>query len=148
MSQKAFALHLGFCTLHCGSTRKINVSIFLYISVRSFYVVVGWVSSIRWLAVWAMMMMIFFCCIVDRRKTSRFISSQDYCQRSSSCPISDTPPLSFEPALNLSSGYVERCCTVVITTTPRRLVECFNIFHFTWNFWLFNYIPAFWYFHQ
>ena len=73
----------------------------------------------------------FFCCIVDRRKTSRFISSQDYCQRSSSCPISDTPPLSFEPALNLSSGYVERCCTVVITTTPRRLVECFNIFHFT-----------------
>ena len=26
-------------------------------------------------------------------------------------------------------------------------VKCFTIFHFKWNFWKFNYISAFWYFH-
>ena len=47
------------------------------------------------------------------------ISNRDHCQRSSPSRISDTPRAGFEPAQNLSSGFVEWSCAVVITTTPR-----------------------------
>ena len=62
------------------------------------------------------MMMNCFCGMVDRRKAF----SRDHCQRSSPSRISDTPRAGFEPAQNLSSGFGEWSCTVVITTTPRR----------------------------
>ena len=45
---------------------------------------------------------------------------RDHCQRSSPSRISDTPRAAFEPAQNLSSGFVEWSCAVVITTTPGR----------------------------
>ena len=67
-----------------------------------------------------MMMMNCFCGIVDRRKAFNLISSRDHCQRSSPSRISDTPWAGFEPAQNLSSGFGEWSCAVVITTTPRR----------------------------
>ena len=57
--------------------------------------------------------------MVDQRKTFRFISRWDHCQRSSASPISDTPRAGFEPAQNLSSSFVEWSCAVVITTTPQ-----------------------------
>ena len=60
-----------------------------------------------------------FCGMVDGRKTFSLISSQDHCQRSSPSRISDTPRAGFEPAQNLSSGFVEWSCAVVITTTPQ-----------------------------
>ena len=47
------------------------------------------------------------------------ISSPAHCQRSSPWWISDTPRAGFEPALSLSSGFVEWSCAVVITTTPQ-----------------------------
>ena len=58
--------------------------------------------------------------MVNRRKAFSLISSRDHCQRSSPSRISDTPRAGFEPAQNLSSGFVEWSCAVVITTTPRR----------------------------
>ena len=61
-----------------------------------------------------------FCGMVDRRKTFNLISSRDHCQRSSSSWISYMPWAGFEPAQNLSSGFVERNCLVVITIAPRR----------------------------
>ena len=54
-----------------------------------------------------MMMMNCFCGVVDRRKAFSLISSRDHCQRSSPSRISDTPRAGFEPAQNLSSGFVE-----------------------------------------
>ena len=66
------------------------------------------------------MMMNCFCGIVDRRKAFSLISSRSYYQRSSPSRISDTPRAGFEPAHNLSSGFVEWSCAVMITTTPRR----------------------------
>ena len=45
--------------------------------------------------------------MVDRRKAFRFT-----CQRSSPSRISDTPRAGFEPAQNLSSGFVERSWAV------------------------------------
>ena len=48
-----------------------------------------------------------FCGMVDRRKAISLISSRDYCQRSSPSRISDTPRAGFEPAQNISSGFVE-----------------------------------------
>ena len=47
-----------------------------------------------------------FCGTVDRQKTFSLISSRDHCQRSSPSRISDTLR-AFEPAQNLSSGFVE-----------------------------------------
>ena len=67
-----------------------------------------------------MMMMNCFCGMVDRRKALSLISSRDHCQRSSPSRISDTLRAGFETAQNLSSGFVEWSCAVVITTTPRR----------------------------
>ena len=66
-----------------------------------------------------MMMMNCFCSIVDRRKAFSLISRQYHCQRSSPSQIFDTPRAGFEPAQNLSSGFDEWSCAVVITITPR-----------------------------
>ena len=66
-----------------------------------------------------MMMMNCFCGMVDWRKAFSLISSQGHCQRSSPSWISDMPRAGFEPAQDLSSGFVEWSCVVVITTTPR-----------------------------
>ena len=55
----------------------------------------------------------------DRRKAFSLISSQGHCQRSSPSGISDTPRAGFQPAQNLSSGFVECSCAVVMTTIPR-----------------------------
>ena len=65
-----------------------------------------------------MIMMNCCCGMVDRRKAFSLISSRDHCQRSSPSRISNTPRAGFEPAQNLSSGIVQRSCTVVITTNP------------------------------
>ena len=59
-----------------------------------------------------------FCGMVDWRKAFSLISSRGHCQRSSPLRISDAPQAGFEPAQNLSSGFVEWSCAVVITTTP------------------------------
>ena len=69
------------------------------------------------------MMMNCFCGMVDRRKAFSSISSRDHCQRSSPAQISHMLRAGFEPAQNLSSGLVEKCFAVVITTTPRRATE-------------------------
>ena len=66
-----------------------------------------------------MMMMNCFCSINYRRKAFSLISSRNHCQRSSPLRNSDTPLTGFEHAQNLTSGFVERSCAVVITTTPR-----------------------------
>ena len=66
------------------------------------------------------MMMNCFCGMVDRRKAFSPISSRDHCQRSSPLWISGTSQAGFQPAQNLSSGFVEWSCTVVVTTTPQR----------------------------
>ena len=73
-----------------------------------------------------MMMMICFCGMVERRKTFSLISGGDNCQTSSPSRIFDTPRTGFEPAQSMSSGLVERSCTVVITTTP----PCHRIIHY------------------
>ena len=48
-----------------------------------------------------------FCGIVSRRKPFSLISNRGHCQRSSPSRISYTPWAGFEPAQNLSSGFVE-----------------------------------------
>ena len=58
--------------------------------------------------------------MVDRRKMFSLISSRDLCQRSSPLRISDTTRAGFEPAENLSLGFVKWSCALVITTTPLR----------------------------
>ena len=67
-----------------------------------------------------MMMMNCFCGMVDQQKVFGLISIWDHCQRSSPLWISDTPRAGFKPTQNLSSGFVEWSCAVLITTTPRR----------------------------
>ena len=62
-------------------------------------------------------MMNCFCCMVDRRKAFSLISNRDHCQSSSPTGISDTPRAGFEPAQNLSSGFAEWSCAVLIITT-------------------------------
>ena len=61
-----------------------------------------------------------FCGKVDQRKALSLVSSGHHCQRFSPFRISDTPWAGFELGQNLSSGFVEWNCAVVITTTPRR----------------------------
>ena len=73
----------------------------------------------RGLSTCEMMMMNCFCRMVGRRKTFSIISSQDHCHRSSPSWISDTPQVGFEPAHNLSSGFVGWSCAVMIATTPQ-----------------------------
>ena len=70
-----------------------------------------------------LLLMNCLCGMVDWWNTFSLISSWDRCQRSSPLQISDTPQAGFEPVQNLSSGFVEWSCTVVITTTPRRLIK-------------------------
>ena len=67
-----------------------------------------------------LMMMNGFCGMVNQRKAFSLISSRDHCQRSSPPWISDTLRAGYEPAQNLSSGFDEWSCAVVITTIPRR----------------------------
>ena len=73
-----------------------------------------------------MMMMViidfFAVWLTDDRRS--LISSGDHCQRSSPSRIPDTPQVGFEPAQNLSSGFDEYSCAVVITTTPRHHSIC------------------------
>ena len=64
-----------------------------------------------------MMMMNCFRGMVDWQKEFSLISSQDHRQRSSPSQISDMLQAGFEPAQNLSLGFVEWRCVVVITTT-------------------------------
>ena len=51
--------------------------------------------------------------MVDQQKAFSLISSRDQCQWSSPSRISDTPRAGFQPAQNLSLGYVEWSCAVV-----------------------------------
>ena len=60
-----------------------------------------------------------FCDMVNRRKAFSIISSRGHFQRSSPSWISDTSRAGFEPAQNLSSGFDEWSCAVVITTAPQ-----------------------------
>ena len=60
-----------------------------------------------------------FCGMVDQRKAFSLISRPDDCQRFSPLEISDTPRAGIELSQNLSSGFGQRSCAVVITTTPR-----------------------------
>ena len=76
-----------------------------------------------------LMMMNCFCGMVDQRKAFSLISSWDHCQRFLTLRISDMPQAGFEPAQNLSSGFVEWSCAVVVTTTPR--------LHLTYWHWFF-----------
>ena len=61
-----------------------------------------------------------FCRIVDWEGELSLISSRDHCQRFSPSQISDMPRTGFDSAQNLSSGFVEWSCAIVITTTTRR----------------------------
>ena len=89
-----------------------NETIF-YMMIIIFVLLVSW----NWMM---MMMMNCFCGMVDRRKSFSFISSRDHCQRSSPSRTSDAPRAGgFEPAQNLSSGFVKWSCAAVITTTRR-----------------------------
>ena len=54
--------------------------------------------------------------MVDRREALSLISSWDHCQRSSPWQIYNTLQAGFEPAQNLSSGFAELSCAVVVTT--------------------------------
>ena len=67
-----------------------------------------------------MMMMNYFWGMVDWRKGLSLISSRDYCQRSWTLGISDMPRAGSEPVQNLSSGFVEWSCVVVI---PLRILD-------------------------
>ena len=67
-----------------------------------------------------MMMMNCFCGMVDRRYAFNIISSRGHYQRFSTSQISDTPRAGFEPVQNLSPGFVEWNCVVVIITASRR----------------------------
>ena len=59
-----------------------------------------------------------FCGMVDQRKTFSLIFSLDHCrQRFSQSWISDKPRAGFELVQNLSSGFVEWSCAVVIPTS-------------------------------
>ena len=64
------------------------------------------------------MMINCFCGMVDQQNGFSLIFSRHHCQWSLPLRISDTPRAGFEPAQNLSSGFVEWSGAVVITTTP------------------------------
>ena len=63
-----------------------------------------------------MMMLNCFCGMADRQKACSLISRWEI-QIFLPSQISDTLHAGFEPAQNLSSGFVEWSCAVVITTT-------------------------------
>ena len=64
-----------------------------------------------------------FCGMVDSRKALSLISSQGHSQRFSPSQISDTPRAGFETVQNLSSGFVEGSCAVVITKFSRKFLH-------------------------
>ena len=68
----------------------------------------------------SVMIMIINCFqgMVEQWKVLTLISSQNHCLRFSPLQISDMPLAGFEPAQNLSSGFVEGSCAEVITNTP------------------------------
>ena len=66
-----------------------------------------------------------FCGIVDWRNVFSFTSSRDRSKRSWPSRISETRQVGFEPTQNLSSGFVEWSCAVIVTSTPRRHWVCF-----------------------
>ena len=57
--------------------------------------------------------------MVDQQNAFSLNSSWDHCQRSTSSQISNMLWAGFESMQNLSSGFVEWSCAVVITNTPR-----------------------------
>ena len=63
-------------------------------------------------------LMNWFCGMVDQWKTLILVSSWNKCQRFSPLQIFDMPQAAFKNAQNLSTGFVELPCVVVITTTP------------------------------
>ena len=69
------------------------------------------------LDIMALMMMNCFCSMVGQQKALKFIFRPEHCQRFLPLWIPDKPGAQFEPAQNLSSGFVECSCAVVITTT-------------------------------
>ena len=76
-----------------------------------------------------MMMMMMMNCFCDMADS--LIFSRDLFQRSSPSRISSMPLAGFEPAQNLSSGLVEWCWAVVITTTPHHNFSvCFSKYMF------------------
>ena len=79
------------------------------------------IMKLRWWW-WWWWIIVFVVWLTDEMRFS-LIYSRDHCQRSSPLQISDTLQTGFEPAQNLSSGFAEWSCVVVITTTPRLL--CF-----------------------
>ena len=95
----------------------------IYIYIRMIYALL--IFSIHLFLMMMMMMMMMmmncFCGMVEQWKTFSLIFSRDHCQRFSPLRISDTACARFEPAQNLSSGFVEWSCAVVITTTAWHL---------------------------
>ena len=65
------------------------------------------------------MMMNCFCGMVHQRKEFRLFLSWDHCQKSSPSRTSNISQAGFEPVQNLSSGFIEWSCTMVIITTPQ-----------------------------
>ena len=111
--EKRKTLFFAQCQINSG--KKVNITII-------------WNRGIFWHMV-MMMMMNYFCGMVNRRKAVNFVFRQDHCQRFSPSRIFDMPRAGFEPAKNLSSGFVEWSCAVVITTTPRRQYYLLWDFH-------------------
>ena len=75
----------------------------------------------------SLMMINCFCWMPDQGIGSSLMSSWDHCQRSSPLQIPDMPRGWFEPAQNLSSGFLESSYTELITTTPWRRVTGWTI---------------------
>ena len=66
-----------------------------------------------------MMMMNCFCGIVHQRKEFRLFLNWGHHQKSSPSRTSNISQAGFEPVQNLSSGFIEWSCTMVIITTPQ-----------------------------
>ena len=60
-----------------------------------------------------------FCGMVDQQKTFSLISNRYHYQRISPSGRSAVPRAGFEPAQNLSLGFVQENCDIHFTTTPR-----------------------------
>ena len=97
-----------FVTTLLIESRRFKV----FFSILQSYLLNQW----RWW--WWWWWIVYVVWLTDERRS--LISSRDHCQRSSPSRISDTPRAGFEPAQNLSSGFDEWSCAIVITTTPRR----------------------------
>ena len=94
-----------------------------------------------------MIMINCFCGMADRRKACGLISSGSHCQRSWRSRISDTPLAGFQPAQNLSSGFVQWGWTAV-TTIPLHYAVISKIAlssALTWTSFFFVKFANFWY---